>query len=51
MADTNVLFTVRGNYQHAILDVTWSLALEEQFYLLWPLAVCLLSRRQAPRAS
>jgi peptidoglycan/LPS O-acetylase OafA/YrhL len=30
------------------LDHTWSLALEEQFYLLWPLAIALVWRR--PRA-
>jgi peptidoglycan/LPS O-acetylase OafA/YrhL len=28
----------------------WSLAIEEQFYLLWPLALILLFRRLSPRA-
>jgi peptidoglycan/LPS O-acetylase OafA/YrhL len=32
-------------FRHGILDVSWSLAIEEQFYLLWPLIVFLLNRR------
>lgn len=31
-------------WRHGILDVSWSLAIEEQFYLLWPLLVCVLGR-------
>ena len=33
------------------LQHTWSLAIEEQFYLLWPLAVALLARRSAGRGA
>jgi peptidoglycan/LPS O-acetylase OafA/YrhL len=33
------------------LDHTWSLSLEEQFYLLWPSLFALLPRRIAPRAA
>jgi peptidoglycan/LPS O-acetylase OafA/YrhL len=32
--------------EHGILDVSWSLSVEEQFYVLWPLAVWTLSRRR-----
>ena len=32
-------------FRHGILDVSWSLAIEEQFYLLWPAVVLFASRR------
>lgn len=31
-------------------DVLWSISVEEQFYLLWPLIVSLLPRRHLPKA-
>ncbi|HZE98399.1 MAG TPA: acyltransferase [Planctomycetota bacterium] len=34
---------------HAVLGVTWSLAVEEQFYLVWPLIVFSLSRESLMR--
>jgi len=41
----NFTIAAAGRFRHAILDVTWTLAIEEQFYLLWPLVVFLFSRR------
>lgn len=35
-----------GSLKHQILSPTWSLAIEEQFYLLWPIVVYFLSRRK-----
>jgi peptidoglycan/LPS O-acetylase OafA/YrhL len=42
----NVSTMLAGTWGHGILDVTWSLAIEEQFYLLWPLAVYTLNRNR-----
>lgn len=36
-----------GDY--SLLNHTWSLAVEEQFYLLWPLALPLVMRMRSPR--
>ncbi len=38
-----------GAWRHGILDISWSLAIEEQFYLVWPTVVLLLSRRALMR--
>ena len=43
---SNVVIALRGAFRHGILDVSWSLAIEEQFYLVWPLVVAILSRKR-----
>lgn len=38
---TNFAVAERGAFVHGILDVTWSLAIEEQFYVVWAAVVWL----------
>jgi len=47
---TNIRIAMRGSfYPELIPNLTWSLAIEEQFYLVWPLVVLLCSRRTLMR--
>src|SRR5262249_46602415 len=41
---SNVQMGIDG-FAHKSLNVTWSLAVEEQFYLLWPLVVAFVPSR------
>ena len=42
---SNLLFARDESFGHPNLAVTWSLAIEEQFYIVWPLIVAVTSRR------
>jgi peptidoglycan/LPS O-acetylase OafA/YrhL len=43
---TNIRIAVRGDWYGVLIpDVLWSLAIEEQFYLVWPLMILLISAR------
>jgi peptidoglycan/LPS O-acetylase OafA/YrhL len=46
---SNFAVTWRGEFGFLPLDVSWSLAIEEQFYLVWPFIVSFCSRRQLLR--
>ena len=42
---SNLQAAFTGRYHHHFLEITWTLAIEEQFYLCWPLLVWSCSRR------
>ena len=44
----NIYTAIRGEWSLSFINHFWSLAVEEQFYLFWPLVVYFLARR--PRA-
>lgn len=43
---SNIPMALRGSFLHESLDVTWSLAVQEQFYLVWPVLVYLCSAQR-----
>jgi peptidoglycan/LPS O-acetylase OafA/YrhL len=43
---SNIHVSLTGKYHHYFLGVTWTLAIEEQFYLIWPLVVYLCPPRR-----
>ena len=47
---SNIRFALFG-FNHRNLNIAWSLAIEEQFYLFWPLVVHLVPREKMARAS
>ena len=43
---TNIRIAVRGDWYGVLIpDVLWSLAIEEQFHLVWPLMILLINAR------
>jgi peptidoglycan/LPS O-acetylase OafA/YrhL len=48
---SNVLIGLRNGYVHGFLDVSWSLSIEEQYYLIWALTVLALPRKVVTRLS
>ncbi|MBX3378910.1 MAG: acyltransferase [Phycisphaeraceae bacterium] len=46
---SNFAIAQAGKFRHGILDISWSLAIEEQFYLVWPAIVFLFSRKSLLR--
>lgn len=46
---SNILISRLGYFPSAVLDVTWSLAVEEQFYIFWPFIVLFLNRKNLIR--
>jgi peptidoglycan/LPS O-acetylase OafA/YrhL len=43
---SNYVAAWNNAWRHGVLDVTWSLAIEEQYYLAWAVCVYLLSKRR-----
>jgi peptidoglycan/LPS O-acetylase OafA/YrhL len=48
---TNVTAAYFHDYPQGPVSICWSLGLEEQFYLLWPLTLHTMLRRAAPRVA
>ena len=46
---SNYSIAAHNQFRHSILDISWSLAIEEQFYLIWPAVVYLSSPRTLKR--
>lgn len=42
---SNFSIAWHGAWRHGVLDISWSLAIEEQFYLFWPMFVAFVRRR------
>ena len=43
---SNIIIGRLGFYQSPVLDVTWSLSVEEQFYLIWPFLILMFEAKK-----
>lgn len=43
---SNFWIAIKGYYSRGAVDITWSLAIEEHFYLIWPLIIASLKRQR-----
>ena len=48
---SNYYIAFKGQFQHGLVDLSWSLSIEEQFYLVWPFVVYYLKPKNILRAS
>ncbi len=46
---SNYFIAGRGTFPDPVVDPTWSLAVEEQFYLVWPLFIAMVSGKDLRR--
>lgn len=46
---SNFLIALKGSFDRGGLDISWSLAIEEHFYLFWPLLVWFFSEKNLSR--
>ena len=46
---SNWVIALKPEFPMGILAITWSLAIEEQFYLFWPLTLCFLLKKKLGR--
>jgi peptidoglycan/LPS O-acetylase OafA/YrhL len=48
---SNYYIALKGQFQHGLVDLSWSLSIEEQFYMIWPLVVYYLKPKNIFKVS
>lgn len=48
---SNYYIAAKGKFENGLIDLSWSLSVEEQFYIFWSTAVYLLGRKQLKKLS